>query len=145
MQQVGHRSAEKQEEHAMYVEAAPRCNLMTRYSNMSLSKAEHVGEMIYELMSRGKLDKEAFTRRMTQLDLCGPHGRVASCYVTWLLLKNTPDCPEKQFHMARNNLKLRAALQEEEESLTTKLAEGPAEMEARNACQQSLRTVQRVS
>ena len=88
MQQAKHRSAEKQEEHAM-------CNLLTRYSNMSLSKAEHVGEMIYELMRRGKLDKEAFTRRMTQLDLCGSHGRVATCYVKWLLLKNTPDCSEK--------------------------------------------------
>ena len=96
MQQVKQRSAEKQGEHAM-----------------SLSKAEHVGEMIYELLRRGKLDKEAFTRRMTQLDLCGSHGRVATCYVTWLLLKNTPDCLEKQFHMSANTLKLREALSEE--------------------------------
>ena len=96
MQQVKQRSAEKQGEHAM-----------------SLSKAEHVGEMIYELLRRGKLDKDAFTRRMTQLDLCGSHGRVATCYVTWLLLKNTPDCLEKQFHMNANTLKLREALSEE--------------------------------
>ena len=40
---------------------------------MSLTKSEQVGETIYELMRRGKLDKEAFTRRMTQLDLFGSH------------------------------------------------------------------------
>ena len=97
----------------MYVETNPQCNLMTRYSNMTLSKAEHVREMLYELMRRGKLDKETFARRMTQLDPCVSHGRVASCYVTWLLLKNTPDSSEKLYHMNVNTLKLREALSEE--------------------------------
>ena len=110
---------------------------------MSLSKAEQVGEMIYELMRRGKLDKEAFNMRMSQLDLCGAHGRISSCYVTWLLLKNTPDCLEKQFHMDTNTLKLRAALQEE--SHATELVEAPVKKKALNTPRKSLRTVQRVT
>ena len=103
--------------------------------------------MIYELMRRGKRDKETLIRRMSQLDLCGAHGRISSCYVTWLLLKSTPDCPEKQFHMNVNTLKLRAALQEEE-SHAAELVEAPAEKEALKTLHTSreiLRAVQRVA
>ena len=115
---------------------------------MSLTKAERVGEMIYDLLRRNKLSQHDFTRRMTQLDQCGTSGVIGACYVTWLTLRNCKDTPQRQAFLEQNIHKLRAALLEEESLArldSAQLTEGPAESEARNACLESLRTVQRVA
>ena len=114
---------------------------------MELSPEERCGECIYELMRRGKMSKQELTRRMTQLETCGPSGIIATCYVTHLLLRNVEDTPQRQAFLEQNTHKLRAALLEEE-SRNAKLVERPAEPaegEACNACLESLRTVQRVA
>ena len=115
---------------------------------MELSPEERCGECIYELMRRNKLSKQDFTRRMTELEKCGPSGIIATCYVTHLLLRNCEDTPQRQAVLEQNTHKLRAALLEEESLArldSAQLVEGPAEGEARNACLESLRTVQRVA
>ena len=115
---------------------------------MELSPEERTAESIYELMRRGKLSEYDFTRRMTELEKCGPSGIIATCYVTHLLLRNCEDTPQRQAFLEQNTHKLRAALLEEESLArldSAQLAEGPAEGEARNACLESLRTVQRVA
>ena len=76
-----------------------------------LSRQELCGEAIYELLRRGNMDQATFTaRRMSALDQCGPDGAIAACYVTWMLLRNTRPCPERDYWMAQNTAKLRSIL-----------------------------------
>ena len=75
-----------------------------------LSRQELCGEAIYELMRRGKMDKETYTARMQALDSCGAEGAVGSCYATWLLLRAQPESQERDLWMAQNTLKLREAV-----------------------------------
>ena len=75
-----------------------------------LSRQELVGEAIYELLRRGLMDQATFTARMDALDHCGPDGAIGACYVTWLLLRNTRPCPERDYWMAQNTAKLRSIL-----------------------------------
>ena len=79
-------------------------------SRAALSRQELCGEAIYELLRRGKLDKASFTARMQTLDNCGPDGAIAACYVTWMLLRNTRPCRERDYWMAQNAAKLRSIL-----------------------------------
>ena len=75
-----------------------------------LSRQECCAEAIYELLRRGKMDQKTFTSRMSALDQCGPDGAIAACYVTWLLLRNTRQIPERDAYMAQNTAKLREVL-----------------------------------
>ena len=74
-----------------------------------LSREERVAESVYGLLRAGKLSREEYIRRMTDLERT-PRGAVAACYCTYLLLRRYR-CPESRVHMERMRDKLRAALE----------------------------------
>ena len=78
------------------------------YAPPVLSTEELVAESIFGLMASGKLGREGYCRRMSALDAT-PEGTVASCYCSWLLLRNLPSCSERNAHLATMRRRLRAA------------------------------------
>ena len=91
-----------------------------------LSRQELCWGALYELVRRGKLDKETFTTRLQALDACGPDGAIGACYATWLLLRAQPESQERDLWMAQNTMKLREAVRHLEASPTAQDVEREA-------------------
>ena len=71
----------------------------------NLTPVERVAESIYGLMRKG-MDKSEFVRRMNALER-QEDGLLGTAYCSWLLLRHSPDSPEREMHMER----VRAQLQ----------------------------------
>ena len=79
-----------------------------------LSSPELVAECIYDLMRRGALTKDEFSRRMSSLDRT-PETALGSAYCTWLLLRPQPECAEKEFHMEVLKARMREIARHQEQ------------------------------
>ena len=70
-----------------------------------LTRAEKVAESLYYRVRKG-MDKDEFVRCMNDLE-GQEDGLLGTAYCSWLLLRHSPDCPEREMHMDR----VRAQLQ----------------------------------
>ena len=65
-----------------------------------LTRAEKVAESIYYRMRKGKMPKEEFVLCMNALE-AQEDGLLGTAYCSWLLLRHSPDSPEREEHMDR--------------------------------------------
>ena len=70
-----------------------------------LTRVEKVAESLYYRVRKG-MGKEEFTLCMNALE-AQEDGLLGTAYCSWLLLRHTPDCPERDMHFDR----IRARLQ----------------------------------
>ena len=64
-----------------------------------LTRAEKVAESLYYRMRKG-MDKDEFVRCMKDLE-AQEDGLLATAYCSWLLLRHSPDSPEREMHLDR--------------------------------------------
>ena len=64
----------------------------------SLTRAEKVAEALYYRMRKG-MDKDEFVRCMKDLE--AQEDGLLGTYCSWLILRHTPDSPEREMHMDR--------------------------------------------
>ena len=71
-----------------------------------LSRVERVAESLYRRVRKG-MDKDEFIRCMNELQ-AREDGLLGTAYCSWLLLRHTPDCEEKERHLdtVRDQLQL---------------------------------------
>ena len=62
-----------------------------------LTRAEKVAESLYYRVRKG-MDKDEFVRCMQDLE-AQEDGLLGTAYCSWLLLRRTPDSPEREEHM----------------------------------------------
>ena len=74
-----------------------------------LSRVERVAESLYYRVRKG-MDKDEFLRCMNELQ-AREDGLLGTAYCSWLLLRHTPDCEEKemQLNTVRAQLQIWAA------------------------------------
>ena len=70
-----------------------------------LTRVEKVAESLYYRMRKG-MDKDEFVRCTKALE-AQEDGLLGTAYCSWLLLRHTPDCPERDMHFDQ----IRARLQ----------------------------------
>ena len=82
-----------------------------RYTYPRLSEEEKKAERIFLMMREG-CQRGQYEHAMQQLEQQGREGAIATCYCTWLALRDVPVCPESWAHWVANRKRLANLLNE---------------------------------